>query len=447
MDDILDVETGGLLEIWAELYGITKEENYLTLMERYYRGRLFDPILAGEDVLTNMHANTTIPEILGAAAAYEVTGEIKWLDIVKNYWKLAVSDRGQYCTGGQTCGEIWPPKKELAARLGDKNQEHCTVYNMMRLADFLLKVTGEKQYADYWEQNLYNGIFAQGHWESNISHGAKSKHPDMGLLAYFLPLRAGGRKPWSSQTGHFFCCHGTLVQANFSFNRGIYYSIEDEYSKGIAICQYFDSTLHYDIKGTKIHLEQWIDALNGRSFDSNLSTGIQAVNKITKENPHNPNVLKVVLFLNCDNPISFQLKIRIPWWIKGRPSVFIDDKMVQFVTKDGYVFLEQVWEHNALTIEFPKGINLWPLPDKPGITAFLYGPVVLAGLCKSENVLKLNPARPEETIIPDNEREWGSWMNTFRTSGQQTNIRFVPLYTIGYERYTVYFPIMTNINK
>ncbi len=45
MDDILDIETGGMLEIWAILYGITKEKDHLTLMERYYRGRLFEPLL------------------------------------------------------------------------------------------------------------------------------------------------------------------------------------------------------------------------------------------------------------------------------------------------------------------------------------------------------------------------------------------------------------------
>lgn len=28
----------------------------------------------------------------------------------------------------------------------------------MRLAEFLLRVTGEAKYADYWEKNLYNGI-------------------------------------------------------------------------------------------------------------------------------------------------------------------------------------------------------------------------------------------------------------------------------------------------
>ena len=41
-DDILDFETGGMLEIWAQLYGITGNPRYRELMERYYRGRLVD---------------------------------------------------------------------------------------------------------------------------------------------------------------------------------------------------------------------------------------------------------------------------------------------------------------------------------------------------------------------------------------------------------------------
>jgi len=100
---------------------------------------LFEPLLAGADVLTNMHANTTIPEILGAARAWEVTGDDRWRAIVEAYWRQAVTARGYFATGGQTCGEIWTPPHEQAARLGDKNQEHCTVYNMMLLADRLLR--------------------------------------------------------------------------------------------------------------------------------------------------------------------------------------------------------------------------------------------------------------------------------------------------------------------
>ena len=127
-------------------------------MERYTRVRLFDPLLESKDVLTNGHANTTIPEIHGAARAYEVTGDERWRSIVERYRECAVASRGTFCTGGQTSGETWTPPNEFAARRGDMNQEHCTVCNMMRLADFLFRWSGDMQYSDYIERNIYNGI-------------------------------------------------------------------------------------------------------------------------------------------------------------------------------------------------------------------------------------------------------------------------------------------------
>jgi len=102
MDDILDHETGGMLEVWANLYGLTGKQEHLELVQRYDRPRLFQPLLDGNDALTNLHANTTIPEAQGAARAYEVTGDERWRNIVEAYWKCAVTDRGTFCTGGQT---------------------------------------------------------------------------------------------------------------------------------------------------------------------------------------------------------------------------------------------------------------------------------------------------------------------------------------------------------
>src|SRR5665647_2082442 len=153
----------------------------------------------GRDVLTNRHANTTIPEILGAARAYEVTGEERWCRIVEAYWEWAVVRRGTFCTGGQTSGEIWTPPFAFAARRGAKTQEHCTVYNMIRLADVLFRWTGQVAYLDYIERNLDNGILAQ-------------QNPVSGMVTYFLPLEGGARKVWGSPTEDFWCCHGTLVQ-------------------------------------------------------------------------------------------------------------------------------------------------------------------------------------------------------------------------------------------
>ncbi len=439
-DDILDFETGGMLEIWVQLYDVTGKSMYRELMERYYRGRLFDPLLRGEDVLTNMHANTTIPEVIGCARAYDATGEEKWRKIVENYWELAVTKRGAYVTGGQTCGEIWTPMKKLSARLGQKGQEHCTVYNMMRLAGFLFRWSGDPVYLDYQERNLYNGIMAQAYWEGSFSHGFTSPYPTKGLLSYFLPMQAGSRKGWSSKTGDFFCCHGTLVQANAAFNRGIYH----QNGRTIYVSQYFDSKAQFMVGDVPVTLLQKADPLTGSSHLSSDSSAKQSVLEDTRKWPDNPDCLVPCLQIQVPGKTDMTLMVRIPWWMAGKAQISVNGKEVYCSDQSSiFVPLERTWEDgDVVRIVLPRTVKAEPLPDREDTVAFLYGPVVLAGICEEERMLHVPDVRHPETVLThDNEREWGSWKSTFRTLGQERGIRFVPLYEVGYDRYSVYFPI------
>lgn len=435
---ILDVETGGMLEIWAILYKLTQKNIFHELMERYYRKGLFDGLLEGRDVLTNMHANTTIPEILGAAACYEVTEEEKYLEIVKAYWEASVKKKGCYATGGQTCGEIWSPDQSLAVRLGDKNQEHCTVYNMMRLADFLFRYTGDAAYMDYWEKNLYNGIMAQGYWQGSFTHGRKSEYPTQGLLTYFLPLRAGGQKAWSSRTNDFFCCHGSLVQANAAHNTGIYY----EGKRQVYICQYFASDYIGKIAGTEVKILQKIDRLNGSKHLSSDSDGVQQINSVCAEYPQNPRKLVCDFEIACQEEVEFEICIRIPQWAEGETVLSVNGKRVTEELKPGsFAVINRGWKQDQIHLEIGKKITVHPLPGREDMVAFMDGPVVLAGLCEEERTLHTCGCKTEELLVTDNEREWGNWMNTYKTIYQERGIQFIPLYNIGYEKYSVYFPI------
>lgn len=438
-DDILDVETGGMLEIWAQLLDYTGEDKYKVLLERYYRSRVFDPLLKGEDVLINMHANTTIPEVLGCARAYEVTGERIWRDIVEAYWKSAVTDRGQYATGGQTSGEIWSPKNELGARLGDKNQEYCTVYNMLRLAEFLFRWTKNPVYADYIEMGIYNGLMAQTYWKRFDTHGQDYDMPEEGLLTYFLPLNPGAKKGWGSETNDFFCCHGTLVQANSQWESGILYQKDED----IYISQYFDFTAELNLKDEKVKLSMMRDTLTGSFHLSSTSSGKQNIHKNTSKYPRHPECLAQVIKVDTETPVEFTLNIRIPWWVKGSATICVNEEKEIYVDeKTTFYKLHRTWaKGDFVRILFPQGITLWPLPEDENMVAFLYGPILLAGLCDEERQLVLDGKKPEELLIHDNEREWGSWKNTFKVVGQERGIRFIPLMDVGYETYTVYFPL------
>jgi DUF1680 family protein len=429
MDDILDNETGGMLEVWANLYGATGEREHYELIQRYDRRRLFDPLIAGKDVLTNMHMNTTIPEVHGAARAWEVTGEDRWRQVAENYWRLGVTERGYYATGGQTNGEVWSPPGELSARLGFRTQEHCTVYNMMRLADYFQRWTGDPAYGDYWERNLWNGILAQ-------------QHPETGMITYFLPLHAGAEKVWGTPTEDFWCCHGSLVQAQAIYANHAWY--EDEH--GLVLNQYIPSTVDWG----------WQDA----GVRVTLSEDAQ------RDQPHRPQSAAYEIQVNCAQAVEFSLRFRLPWWIAAAPEVTINGQpQAVECAPSSYLELRRTWNQDSVRIRLPKALCAVALPDDPGMFAFMDGPVVLAALNPGRTpsvsrrrpdgsliprprnysvdgiTLYGNPRQPETFIIPDDEREWHYWRGDYRTAGQPRDVRLIPLYEVRDEVYTVYFPV------
>ncbi len=440
MDDILDFETGGMLEVWADLLEYTGCERYKRLIERYYRGRLFDPLLDGVDVLSNMHANTTIPEAIGCMRVYEVTGEERFFKIAQAYWDMAVEKRGSFVTGGQTMGEIWTPMHSMAERLGEKNQEHCTVYNMMRLADMLFRYNGDAKYLDYIERNLYNGIMAQGYYRGGHTNGQTPEYPEEGLITYFLPLHAGGKKGWGSKTGDFFCCHGTLVQANAAHNRYLYYSDD----KGIYTGVYADSDFSFDIGGDKVLIKQRRDSLSGSMHSGSTSSALQGIDEKTHMYPHHPNLIWINLEIECVKSTEWALHLRKPSWLKREPEVLVNDEKVSTDTdSDGFITISRVWsDKDRVSFIMPMDIYCTALEGAEDVYAYSYGPYVLAGLTSDERILNTYGHDKEELIRHDGEREWGFWKDTFKTVYQDHGIRFVPLYTIGYERYQVYFKIM-----
>ena len=203
-------EEGGMLEVWATLYELTKNEKYMTLVKHYYAPSLFRKLEEGKDALTNCHSNASVPLSHGAAKLYEITGDERWLKLVKLFFDCAVTKRGMYATGGGNAGEFWVPPFMQGQFLSDRDQEFCTIYNMVRTASYLFRFTGESKYGDYIERCLYNGFLAQ-------------QNAVTGMPAYFLPLRAGGHKKWGTRRHDFWCCHGTMVQAQCLYPELIYY--------------------------------------------------------------------------------------------------------------------------------------------------------------------------------------------------------------------------------
>jgi len=411
---ILEVETGGMLEVWADLLHATGDDVYRELLDRYYHRSLFDGLLAGRDMLTNMHANTTIPEVLGAARAYEVTGETRWRQIVEAYWDQAVTRRGTFCTGGQTSGEIWTPPFEFAARRGEKTQEHCVVYNMIRLADSLMRWTDDLSYADYIERNLYNGILAQ-------------QNPRTGMVAYFLPLEGGARKNWGTPTEDFWCCHGTLVQAHTRHSGLIFYLGEDG---ELTIAQHISAQAVVATEAGEVSVR--VTVLDNAGYvgpDSNAGEAGDA---------HRPSATRIRVEMTSDDGVPLRARIRVPDWVIAEPLLAGEAHVER---ADGALVITHPGGRTTVDIAFPLAVRAVPIPDEPTTVAFVEGPVVLAGLVDREVSLTGDVSAAASLLTPDNERQWTEWLRGHRTIGQRSTIRFRPVHEIVDEPYSLYFPI------
>lgn len=407
-------EEGGMLEIWADLYRVTKDEKFLTLAQRYSHPSLFKKLTEGGDPLSNCHANASIPWAHGAAKLYETTGDSTWLLLTKRFWKCAVTDREAYCTGGQNAGEFWIPPHKLGMFISDRNQEFCTVYNMVRLADYLFRFTGETEYLDYIEKNLYNGFLAQ-----------QNKHT--GMPAYFLPMKPGSRKKWGSKTNDFWCCHGTTVQAHTIYPSLCYY--EDEKKNRVVIGQYINSEYRHNDRVTitqNIDMKYYNDGATFDEFDdSRMSRWFLKLN------------------IKAEEPEKFTLSLRIPNWICDTPTVFLNGEKIDCkAAAGGFLDFNRVWENDRIDLYFPAGLTASSLPDLQNLTAFSEGPVVLAGLCEADAGICMEAEKPDSALFPAAAHTYETFpwqQSVYRTVNQPKNFDFVPLYDITDEPYTVYF--------
>ncbi|KAB2839045.1 MAG: hypothetical protein F9K45_10585 [Melioribacteraceae bacterium] len=83
---MLRIEFGGMNEMFYNLYSLTGKEDYKELAKRFEDKFVFYPLSRKEDKLRGLHANTQIPKVIGAARAYELTGDEYYGTISKYFW-------------------------------------------------------------------------------------------------------------------------------------------------------------------------------------------------------------------------------------------------------------------------------------------------------------------------------------------------------------------------
>lgn len=424
IQDMLRSEHGGLNEVFADVYDITKNKKYLQLAHRFSHQAILSPLLNNEDKLTGIHANTQIPKVIGYKRIADLENNASWNAATDFFWHN-VTEKRSSVIGGNSVSEHFNPVNDFSSMIKSiEGPETCNTYNMLKLTGQLFATLPKSYYMDYYERALYNHILS-------------TENHDKGGFVYFTPMRPGHYRVYSQPQTSFWCCVGSGMENHAKYGEMIYAHTD----KDLYVNLFIPSVLKWAEK--KMVLKQ----------ENNF--------------PQNPST-KLVFEAAPKSEIN--LKLRAPEWTNASQiMVSINSKNIHVpVDADGYININRKWKKgDAVEMKMPMHLTAEQLPDQSDYYAFKYGPVVLAAPYGKENQQGLladdsrgghiahGPQIPlnEIPVIEGNASEVLNHVQpvngtnlSFSINGLYPSEKFgkglqlVPFYTIQEERYILYWP-------
>ncbi len=416
MQDILDTEYGGMNDILYLLAAVTGDSRYAGIGDRFTKKRFFNPLALRRDELRGLHVNTHIPQAIGAARRYELSGDNRFRDVADYFWNAVTSAR-TYVTGGTSNGEAWredPGRLAAELKLGADTAECCCAYNMLKLTRQLYGWTAHPRYFDYYERTLLN-------------HRLGAIEPRTGASIYFLSLAPGAWKTFNAEYDSFWCCTGTGIEEFSKLADSIYFHD----AEAIYVNLFVPSEVNWAEKGVRLRQET--------RFPDEQST---------------------TLVLSAEKPVQMTINIRVPEWLGSGGSVSINGAAVEAFSSPGsYLRLSRIWKNgDRVEMQLPMRLRVAAMPDDPEVQAIRYGPLVLAGKLGSEGLTRemtVGRMGPEVKRLPmkvpafrASGADPSAWIKpasgealAFQTVGQERNVTLVPFNRLFGERYSIYWQV------
>ncbi len=416
---MLQTEQGGMVESLANLYAITGDSRYMTAATWLEHHRIVDPLANHVDPLDNVHANTQIPKIIGAAREYELTGDPKYHEIATFFWDRVAHHRS-FVFGGNSDGEAFFPESETSRHLGAEGPETCNTYNMLKLTRHLFAWSPSADTMDFYERALTNHILG-------------SQDPKTGMMIYYCPLKPGAFKTFSTPTDSFWCCVGTGMENHAKYNDTIYFHD----TSTLYVNLFIPSELTWKERGIKV-----------------------------RQTTRYPEEDSTSLAIAAGAPTTLAIKIRYPGWAKSGMTLSVNGRQQRVTQQPGsYVTIDREWKTgDRIDVRMPMSLHMEALPDDARVQALMYGPVVLAGDLGTsglENVKRYGPSAPPVGRVPSIDvpafvanspadvlthvTPVAGKPLTFRTAGvgKPNDVTLIPLYKTFEPRYTVYWTVDT----
>ena len=337
---MLRSEHGGLNEVFADVAAITGEEKYLKLAHRFSHLLLLEPLMAGRDVLTGMHANTQIPKVIGFKRIADLEANESWDNAARFFWEGVVTNRS-VSIGGNSVSEHFNHVEDFSRMVTSiEGPETCNTHNMLRLTRMLYHTDPQPGYIDYYERALYNHILS-------------SQNPHTGGLVYFTQMRPGHYRVYSQPHTSMWCCVGSGIENHSKYGEMIYAHTEE----ALYVNLFIPSRLQWKAQQTEI--------LQENNFPYEESTAITI----------NPRGRK-----------QFTLMLRHPEWAKeGTIRITVNGREYTAEEKEGYLAINRRWRKgDRVVMEMPMRVRTEQLPDHSNYYSFAYGPIVLAARTSEE---------------------------------------------------------------
>eukprot|EP00931_Biecheleriopsis_adriatica_P036106 TRINITY_DN20809_c0_g1_i1.p1 TRINITY_DN20809_c0_g1~~TRINITY_DN20809_c0_g1_i1.p1 ORF type:complete len:809 (+),score=167.38 TRINITY_DN20809_c0_g1_i1:31-2427(+) len=408
---VLLTEWGGMNDVLFNLYDHTQDPRHLATARRF-NGYVFTaPLAEGRDNLADLpfpHANFHLPEIIGNARAYELTGNTTDATITKVFFEALTSNHS-YCTGGSNSGECWQQPRDLGAFLSDQTEESCTQYNVLKIARHLFQWSADSSYADFYERAILNGIIGN---QDRSAAGPTS-------YIYMLPLGGSHKKPWGKSDYGFPCCWGTLSESFAKLGDSIYFTSAT--SDSLYVNQFVSS---------KVTLQE-------------LGATVEQVSEFPSS-PEWTTRITVRLLGNRASGADFMLKIRVPRWLHLPGRIVVNGAEQSKPVPGTYYEVARHWaDGDTVDVSFP--MSLWTDPlndyhaDYNATMAFMFGPLVLAGVNVTSDIFV--PKGDEFRQNPGSfiQRVSDTALQFEASAADGGKMAMVPLKDVLHEQYAVYF--------
>jgi hypothetical protein len=404
MQSVLRVEFGGMNDVLTRLHLLTGDPAHLRTARRFDHEELYAPLAAGRDELAGRHANTEIAKVVGAPYGYEATGDRRYLDIARTFWR-AVVEHHTYAIGGNSNLEFFGPPDEIVSRLSEDTCENCNSYNMLKLGrQLFLHEPNRTAYMDHYEWTLHNQML--GEQDPDSEHGFVTYYTGLWAGSHRQPKGGLGAAPgsYSGDYDNFSCDHGTGLETHTKFADTIYFQSAD----ALYVNLFIPSEAHW--RRHRVTIRQ------------------HAVHEDT------------VRITVAEGGGRFALKVRIPGWLadgRGRARVRVAGHPHTGPIEPGsYLTLDRRWRAgDTVELTLPREPVWRPAPDNPQVRSVSYGPLVLAGTYGATELATIPEIRPE-SLRPV---RGGEGAFTAEAGGAAVTLK--PFHQVHHENYTVYWAV------